>query len=137
MVEQDQGDILYQIVSGRVAVIKSMAGGQEREVVRLSAPAFFGEMSVFNEEPRSATVQAVEPCVLLEVQRNDLRPLLERHPAIVEQLARIISERRAELLKLTPEGKVKQGNDLLDKMRQLFLGVTVQGSGYTGARMQP
>ena len=50
---------------------------------------------------------------------------------------RIISERRAELLKLTPEGKVKQGNDLLDKMRQLFLGVTVQGSGYTGARMQP
>jgi len=137
VVEQDQGDILYQIVSGRVAVIKAMAGGEEREVVRLSAPAFFGEMSVFNEEPRSATVQAVEPCVLLEVQRNDLRPVLERHPVIVEQLARIISERRAELLKLTPEGKVKQGNDLLDKMRQLFLGVTVQGSGYTGARMQP
>lgn len=122
VVEADQGDTLYQIVGGRVAVIKTMEGGEQREVVRLGAPAFFGEMSVFNEEPRSATVQAVEPCLLLEVERNDLRPLLEKYPAIVEQLARIISERRAELLKLTPESKAKQGNDLLDKMRRLFLG---------------
>ncbi len=136
VVEQEQGDTLYQIVSGRVTVIKSMAGGEQREVVQLAAPAFFGEMSVFNEEPRSATVRALEPCVLLEVQRNDLRPLLEKHPAIVEELARIISERRAELLKLTPEGKLKKGKDLLDKMRRLFLGISIQGSGSTGGRIQ-
>jgi CRP-like cAMP-binding protein len=63
----------------------------------------------------------VEPCVLLEVERNDLRPLLEEHPAIVDQLAQIISERRAELLKLTPENTLKQGNELLNQMRRLFL----------------
>lgn len=122
VVEQDHGDILYQIVSGRVAVIKTLEDGVPQEVVRLGAPAFFGEMSVFNEEPRTATVQAVEPCVLLEVERNDLRPLLEQDPAIVEQLAQIISERRAELLKLTPENTAKQGNELLNHMRRLFLG---------------
>jgi len=127
LVEQEQGDTLYQIVSGRVTVIKSMAGGEQREVVQLAAPAFFGEMSVFNEEPRSATVRAVEPCVLLEVKRDDLRPLLENHPAIVQEMALIISERRAELLKLTPESKVKKGKDLLDKMRRIFLGVSIQG----------
>ena len=121
VVEQDPGDTLYQIVSGRVAVIKTLEDGLPREVVRLGAPSFFVEMSVFNEEPRSATVQAVEPCVLLEVERNDLRPLLEEHPAIVDQLAQIISERRAELLKLTPENTLKQGNELLNQMRRLFL----------------
>jgi hypothetical protein len=56
------------------------------------------------------------------VERNDLRPLLESHPTIVEQLAQSISERRAALLKLTPETKAKQGNDLLDTMRRLFVG---------------
>jgi hypothetical protein len=40
----------------------------------------------------------------------------------VEQLAQSISERRAALLKLTPETKAKQGNDLLDTMRRLFIG---------------
>ena len=122
VVENEEGDTLYQIVSGQVAVIKTMAEGDHQEVARLGAPAIFGEMSVFNEEPRSATVRALEQCVLLEVERNDLRPLLESHPAIVEQLAQSISERRAALLKLTPETKAKQGNDLLDTMLRLFVG---------------
>jgi CRP-like cAMP-binding protein len=67
-------------------------------------------------------VRALEQCVLLEVERNDLRPLLENHPAIVEQLAQSISERRAALLKLTPDTKAKQGNDLLNTMLRLFIG---------------
>jgi small-conductance mechanosensitive channel/CRP-like cAMP-binding protein len=120
--EQEPGEVLYQIVTGRVAVIKAFEGGEQREVARLSAPSFFGEMSVFNGEPRSATVQAVEPCVLLEVERSDLRPLLENNPAVVEKLARIVAERRAELLKLTPETKAREGYDLLEQMRRLFLG---------------
>ena len=122
VVENEPGDTFYQIVSGQVAVIKTMAEGDHQEVARLGAPAIFGEMSVFNEEPRSATVKALEQCVLLEVERNDLRPLLENHPAIMEQLAQCISERRAALLKLTPETKAKQGNELLDTMRRLFIG---------------
>lgn len=122
VVEQDEGDTLYQIVSGRVAVLKTMPGGHLREVAQLTAPAIFGEMSVFNEEPRSTTVQALEQCVLLEVERADLRPLLEVHPEILEQLAGVISQRRADLLKLTPATKTEHRNDLLNTMRRLFLG---------------
>jgi hypothetical protein len=40
----------------------------------------------------------------------------------MEILAEIISKRRGELLKLTPESQLKQSNDLLHKMRRLFLG---------------
>ena len=108
---------------GKVAVLKTLAGGEVRQLAQLDAPSIFGEMSVFNEEPRSATVKALEQCIVLEVERADLRPLIENDPAVMEKLAQIISQRRGELLKLTPESQLKQSNDLLNKMRRLFLGL--------------
>ena len=121
--EGDEGNTLYQIVSGEVAVIKKMQHGELRELARLSAPAIIGEMSVFNEEPRSATIEALGSCVVLEVERDDLRPLLQNEPKVLEMLAAVISQRRAELLKLSSETKLQQEGSLLSKMRMMFLGL--------------
>jgi small-conductance mechanosensitive channel len=123
IVEGDEGNTLYQIVSGEVAVIKKMQDGELRELARLSAPAIVGEMSVFNEEPRSATIEALGSCVVLEVERDDLRPLLQNEPKVLEMLAAVISQRRAELLKLSSETKLQQEGSLLSKMRMMFLGL--------------
>jgi small-conductance mechanosensitive channel/CRP-like cAMP-binding protein len=123
IVEGDEGNTLYQIVSGEVAVIKKMQDGELRELARLGAPAIIGEMSVFNEEPRSATIEALGPCVVLEVERDDLRPLLQHEPKVLEMLAAVISQRRAELLKLSSETKLQQEGSLLSKMRIMFLGL--------------
>jgi small-conductance mechanosensitive channel len=123
IVEGDEGNTLYQIVSGEVAVIKKMQHGELRELARLSAPAIIGEMSVFNEEPRSATIEALGSCVVLEVERDDLRPLLQNEPKVLEMLAAVISQRRAELLKLSSETKLQQEGSLLSKMRMMFLGL--------------
>jgi CRP-like cAMP-binding protein len=94
-------------------VLKAMQDGELRELARLSAPTIFGEMSVFNEEPRSATIQALNACVVLEVERDDLRPLLQNEPKILEMLAAVISQRRAELLKLSSENSRQQEGSLL------------------------
>ena len=123
IVEGDEGNTLYQIVSGKVAVIKKMQDGELRELARLSAPAIIGEMSVFNEEPRSATIEALGSCVVLEVERDDLRPLLQNEPKVLEMLAAVISQRRGELLKLISETKLQQEGSLLSKMRMMFLGL--------------
>ena len=123
IVEGNEGNTLYQIVSGEVAVIKKMQDGELRELARLSAPAIIGEMSVFNEEPRSATIEALGSCVVLEVERDDLRPLLQNEPKVLEMLAAVISQRRAELLKLSSETKLQQEGSLLNKMRMMFLGL--------------
>ena len=123
IVEGNEGNTLYQIVSGEVAVIKKMQDGELRELARLSAPAIIGEMSVFNEEPRSATIEALGSCVVLEVERDDLRPLLQHEPKVLEMLAAVISQRRAELLKLSSETKLQQEGSLLNKMRMMFLGL--------------
>jgi small-conductance mechanosensitive channel len=123
IVEGSEGNTLYQIVSGEVAVLKKMQDGELRELTRLRAPAIVGEMSVFNEEPRSATIEALGSCVVLEVERDDLRPLLQNEPKVLEMLATVISKRRAELLKLSSETKLQQEGSLLSKMRMMFLSL--------------
>jgi hypothetical protein len=52
---------------------------------------------------RFATVRAHQECVLLAVERDHLRLLLEGNPQLVERLARLISERRAHLSNLNQE----------------------------------
>jgi CRP-like cAMP-binding protein len=119
VVEGDEGDTMFQVVSGALEVQK-LIDGRTKVVATLGAGAVFGEMSVFNNEPRSATVRAHQECVLLEVERDDLRPLLEGNPQLVERLAKLISERRAHLSNLNQERTEAQGNQLLQQMRQMF-----------------
>jgi len=120
VLEGEEGHAMFQVVSGTVEVLKLMEGGTVKAVAQLGAGAVFGEMSVFNQEPRSATVRAREECVLLEVEREDLRPLLEGNPQLVEQLALLIGERRTHLSNMSRERKDDQINQLLKQMLQMF-----------------
>jgi CRP-like cAMP-binding protein len=120
VVEGEEGHAMFQVVRGSLEVLKRLEDGTLKAVAQLGEGAVFGEMSVFNEEPRSATVRARSECVLLEVERDDLRPVLEGNPQLVEQLALLISERRAQLSHLSVEGKNDQRNQLVAQMLQMF-----------------
>ena len=124
VVEGEQGDALFQLVEGRVEVIKLLAEGAERKVAELGPGAIFGEGSAFTGEPRSATVRALQECVLLEVERGDLRELLEENPNLVERLAKLMNDRRAHLSDLSREKKEAQVNELVQKMLQIFSTLT-------------
>jgi len=126
VLEGEEGNAMFQVVKGTVEVLKRMEGGIVKAVAQLEAGDLFGEMSVFNQEPRSATVRAREECVLLEVEREDLRPLLEGNPQLVEKLALLIGERRAHLSNVSRERKEDQTNQLLKQMLQMFS--TLQGN---------
>ncbi len=123
VVEGDAGQAMFQVVSGSLEVLKRMPGGDDKVVAQLGEGVVFGEMSVFSEEPRSATVRAQQECVLLEIERDDLRPLLQGNPQLVDSLAQLISERRAQLNKLSQASKEAQGNQLLSHMQQMFLSL--------------
>lgn len=124
IVEGDHGDALFQLVRGRVEVIKLMDDERPKTVAQLGVGAIFGEMSVFSDHPRSASVRAMEECVLLEVERDDLRPVLEGNPRLVEELAQLVSERRAQLTSLSQEVKQAQTNQLIHQMLQIFSNLT-------------
>jgi CRP-like cAMP-binding protein len=72
--EGDPGDALYIIVEGTVEI---HTGG--RVVARMTAGDFFGEISLFDGQPRSATVVAVDDVVLLKLESSDFETLLKIH----------------------------------------------------------
>ncbi|MFQ6538208.1 MULTISPECIES: cyclic nucleotide-binding domain-containing protein [Aphanothece] len=124
VVEGDEGFAMFQVVTGRVQVIKLMEGGIEKKVAELGVGTIFGEMSVFTDQPRTATVRTTEESVLLEVERNDLRPLLEGNPRLVERLAQLVNDRRAQLTTLSQEVQEAQANQLLQQMMAMFSTLT-------------
>jgi voltage-gated potassium channel len=86
----DRADAMYLIASGAVDV--DLAGGK---VVRLEEGAFFGEMALLFQGPRSATVTAARSTDLLILDAEDFRRLLDRLPDIGAAVQATARERMA------------------------------------------
>ncbi len=86
------GDYMYVIRSGRVKVTKASGDGREKIMNLLSAGDFFGEMSLLDDEPRSASVTTLEPTLLLALSRRDFMELLNNSSAlavcVIQELTR-------------------------------------------------
>lgn len=76
----DNGQAVYLLVSGRVAVIVTASDDQSRIVAELGAGEVIGEMAYLGGAPRSATVVAVRDTQLARLDREPLDRLVERHP---------------------------------------------------------
>ncbi len=76
------GGMLHILLDGEVEVRKRPAAGEEKPLARLGAGAVFGEMSLFDGHPYSASVVAVGPVRSLSLFRNDLFQLAESEPYI-------------------------------------------------------
>jgi CRP-like cAMP-binding protein len=74
--EASPGDKFYLIVEGAVRISRFVPGMGEEALAVLRAGAYFGEMSLIDDAPRSATAVAHERCRLFVVNRKDLEDLL-------------------------------------------------------------
>lgn len=92
--EGEAGSSLYLILQGRVDVerLQPISGTMVR-LSTLPAGAFFGEVSLVAGVPRSATVRAREPAVLLEVSRQAMRALGEQNQRLLVLLMRFFRAR--------------------------------------------
>ncbi|MBL0212916.1 MAG: cyclic nucleotide-binding domain-containing protein [Myxococcales bacterium] len=89
--EGDPGDALYVIVEGEVAV---QAEGPPRvEMARLGPGSFIGEVALMTDQPRSATVTALEPSELLRIDRMTLSRVLANHGDVLRAVLRFVRER--------------------------------------------
>lgn len=90
------GDSMFIIVRGQVAV--QIPGKSAPEVVnRLYVNDFFGEMSLFTGEPRSATVVAQEETAVLQIGTDAVKPIFEKTPELADTISEIIVTRRNQL----------------------------------------
>jgi CRP-like cAMP-binding protein len=74
--EGDKGDKFYLILDGAIRISRFVPGMGEEALAVLRPGAYFGEMSLIDDEPRSATALAHERCRLFVVKRRDLEDLL-------------------------------------------------------------
>lgn len=125
--EGAEGHSLFCLLRGRVEVVKQLEDGRQVRVRELQAGNVFGEMTLFLDAPRSATVRSLEESQLLRVGRPAVRRLLEGNPALLERLAALVASRQAELEQLGSEQAQERSLGLLETMRRLFYGASGGG----------
>jgi CRP/FNR family cyclic AMP-dependent transcriptional regulator len=92
--KDDPGFALFVIVSGAVKISVSSSEGDEIILALLTRGQFFGEMALFDDQPRSADAEAIQPTDVLTVQREDLLRLLEKRPRVaIMQLLKLLAQR--------------------------------------------
>lgn len=91
--QNEPGTALYIILSGRVKVVLHGEEGKEVILATLARGEFFGEMAVVDGLPRSASVIAMEPTLLLIVTREVFLTLIQRSPELALSFIRELSRR--------------------------------------------
>ncbi len=90
--EGSTGRELYLIVEGTIEVVKGH--GADEMVLASHGPGdFFGEMSFIEDNPRFATIRALEPTRLLEFSEQNLRSVLLRQPQLLYGMVQELSAR--------------------------------------------
>jgi CRP/FNR family transcriptional regulator, cyclic AMP receptor protein len=88
----EPGSTMYVISAGRVEIVLEQAG-HNIVLATLGPGEFFGELSIFDSETRSATVVAVEPTEAWSLGRLDIVRILNRSPDMALSLLKSISAR--------------------------------------------
>jgi CRP/FNR family transcriptional regulator/CRP/FNR family cyclic AMP-dependent transcriptional regulator len=89
----DPGGALYILKSGLVKITIEDQHGDEM-ILRILYPTdFFGEMSLLDGMPRSATVTAQEPSEVLTISREHFLNIIEQSPKILLKMTAVLSQR--------------------------------------------
>lgn len=82
------GQAFYMILTGRVEILRDGTS-----LGAFGSGDFFGEMSLLDQAPRSATIRAIDATSCLMLSSWDFKALLERHPSIAVKLLEVLSRR--------------------------------------------
>ena len=93
MVEGSIGDSLFTITSGRVKIFMGDEDGREIILKILGPGDFFGEMSMIDRQPRSASVAALEPSTFKVLSHEAFEQCVERAPRIATMVMQALAKR--------------------------------------------
>jgi CRP-like cAMP-binding protein len=91
----EPGMEMFVIQSGRVRISKTVRG-IEKTLVVLGPGAFFGEMSILNNKPRSATATVEEDAKLLVIDPKTFEAMVRGNSEIAVRLIKTLSQRLQE-----------------------------------------
>ena len=91
--EGDQGDRLYVILEGKIKLGRTKSDGRESLLAVLGPGEMFGELSLFDPGPRTATATSVGDSVLIGLGHEAIQPWLLQHPQVAFTLLNALARR--------------------------------------------
>ncbi len=91
--EGDDTSSLYIILSGKVRIYGSDEKSKEVTLSTQDPGSHFGELALLSDEPRSASVQAIEPTICGVICKADFIHWLRQHPDVAISLLGVLSEK--------------------------------------------
>jgi CRP/FNR family transcriptional regulator len=94
--EGDASDTCYIVREGRAVAVRTHRDGRSITLARFGPGDIFGELALFEDERRSATVEAIEPTSVVGVLGPDMRRLLSEHAEMSSRLVIALGRRLRE-----------------------------------------
>lgn len=102
--ENMPGEVMYIIKSGNVDLSKRTVSGEDKIFVTLQSGEFFGEMSLIDENPRSASATVRSGAELIVLSKKMFRELIAAHPAVAAKVLynvlRVVNQRLRRMTEL-------------------------------------
>lgn len=91
--EGDGGDTCYIVRSGLARAVRQHSDGRSITLSHFGAGDIFGELAMFDEEPRSATVDVIEDAEVVAIPGRDMQRLMREYPEITVKLNAALAQR--------------------------------------------
>ena len=112
------GDYMFVIQEGQLAVLKEHEGSPAVRVAVLNKGDIFGEMAIFEQEIRSATVQAMGEAQVLTVDKKTFLRRVQEDPSLAFNLVRMMSQRIRNVNAEIGERRISRDRRKLKDRRQ-------------------
>jgi len=94
--EGDESDTCYVVRHGHARAVRENADGRMIALAHFGPGDIFGELAMFDNERRSATIETLDPLDAVAVAGSDMRRLLREHPDIAVKLVIALGRRLRE-----------------------------------------
>ena len=95
--EGDESDTCYVVRFGHTRAVREHPDGRSITLANFGPGDIFGELAMFDNERRSATVETLEPTEVIAILGGDMRRLLREHPDIAVKLLAALGRRLREM----------------------------------------
>ena len=131
----DPGDALFLISSGAVKITLPSETGDEAILATLQPGEVFGELSLLDGAPRSATAVALEPTETIVLQRDRFRALMTTEPSIRDA---VMANMAAEVRRLTTQVEDLHFLDVTGRLAKCLVRLAGEGrpDGNGGIRLR-
>lgn len=94
--EGDESNTCYVVRSGRTRAVREHSDGRSITLANFGPGDIFGELAMFDNERRSATIETLEPTEVTAILGGDMRRLMREHPEIAVKLLASLAARLRE-----------------------------------------